>query len=84
MTNKTNKSGIDLAHIHSATRVQDDLYRHVNGAWIQSATIPDDRAADGAFYTLRDQSEAQVRQIIEDLSIGQVAPGSNEQKIGDL
>jgi putative endopeptidase len=79
-----NKSGIDLSHVHSATRVQDDLYRHVNGAWIQSATIPDDRAADGAFYALRDQSEAQVRAIIEELAQGQVKPGSNEQKIGDL
>ncbi|MEJ6018675.1 M13 family metallopeptidase [Corynebacterium sp. H113] len=43
----------------------DDLYLHVNGEWIDSHTIPADRAIDGAFHSLRDDSEKDVRTIIE-------------------
>ena len=30
----TATSGLDLSHVDAATRVQDDLYRHVNGRWL--------------------------------------------------
>lgn len=43
----------------------DDLYRHVNGQWLSSHIIPEDRPVDGTFHTLRDQAEAEVREIIE-------------------
>ena len=60
------------------------MYRHVNGGWLDTSEIPSDRAADGAFYFLRDESEKNVRTIIEELA-GQGGPlGSNAQKIGDL
>jgi putative endopeptidase len=75
------KSGIRLENFKNEIRPQDDLYRFVNGAWLDSAEIPADRAADGSFYFLRDQSEAQVREIIESVT-GEA--GSNGQKIADL
>ena len=75
----TSASGLDFAHIDSTVRIQDDLYRYFNGAWLKSAVIPADRATDGAFVTLRDLSEKQVRAIIES------ATGSEEaKKISDL
>ena len=61
------KSGIELSHIKPSVRPQDDLYRHMNGAWIDSAVIPADRSSDGAFYKLFQDSEKQVREIIEEL-----------------
>ncbi|KAB1502707.1 peptidase M13 [Corynebacterium sp. 320] len=42
-----------------------DLYRHVNGHWLATHTIPADRPVDGTFHTLRDQSEKDVKNIIE-------------------
>lgn len=72
-------SGLDFEHIDSSIRLQDDLYRHFNGAWLKTAEIPADRATDGAFIKLRDLSEKQVRAIIES------AQGSAEaQKISDV
>ncbi|MFZ4108311.1 MAG: M13 family metallopeptidase [Candidatus Planktophila sp.] len=72
-------SGLDFEHIDSSVRIHDDLYRHFNGAWLTSAVIPADRASDGAFITLRDLSEKQVRAIIENAS------GSDEaKKISDV
>lgn len=78
------KSGIATEYIKEATRPQDDLFRHVNGKWLDEAVIPADRSSDGAFYWLRELSEKQVRAIIEDLSKGVATPGSVAQKIGDL
>ena len=62
--NATLRSGIDLDALDAATRPQDDLYRHVNGRWIDSHEIPADRARDGAFRALHDRAEEHVRDII--------------------
>ena len=43
----------------------EDLYREVNGEWIDSHVIPADRASDGAFYELRDEAEKAVHAIVE-------------------
>ena len=65
-------TGLDFGHRDQSVRPQDDLYRHFNGAWLKGAQIPADRASDGAFITLRIQSEARVREIVE------TAAGSDE------
>ena len=61
-------AGLDFSHQDLSVRPQDDLYRHFNGQWLKTAVIPADRASDGAFITLRIQSEARVREIIEGAS----------------
>ena len=57
-------------------RPQDDLFGHVNGTWLRTFQIPDDKASAGAFMVLVDEAEAQVREIIEGAPEG--------SKIGDL
>ena len=78
------KSGIELSHIKTSVRPQDDLYRHMNGTWIDSAQIPADRSSDGAFYELFQNAEKQVREIIEELGVSKQSHGSNAKKIGDM
>ncbi|WP_280335808.1 M13 family metallopeptidase [Nocardia wallacei] len=80
----TTPSGIDLSYRDDAVRVQDDLFAHVNGKWLQTHEIPADRAVDGAFRTLYDQAELDVQTIIQDAAASDAAPGSVERKIGDL
>ncbi|MCB2412772.1 peptidase M13 [Demequina sp. TTPB684] len=58
--------GIDPSTLSPTVRPQDDFFRYVNGPWLDKHKIPDDRAADGAFYALHDQAEKQVRAIIEE------------------
>ena len=77
-------TGLNIAHIKASIRPQDDLYRHMNGAWIDSAEIPADRSSDGAFYRLYENAEKQVREIIEELGATEHPKGSIAQKIGDL
>lgn len=43
-----------------------DLYRHVNGEWMETNTIPADRGTYGAFMELHDQSELAVHNILKD------------------
>jgi len=68
-------------------RPQDDLFGHVNGRWLDETEIPADRSTWGAFVTLADTAEQQVREIIEQLATG-TAPGAENaddaRKIGDL
>ena len=78
------KSGIFHDHFDTSVSPRADFFRYVNGSWLKNFEIPADRAGYGAFTVLREQSEAQVRQIIEDLSTGVAEPGSNAQKIGDV
>ncbi|WP_396925044.1 M13 family metallopeptidase [Mycolicibacterium sp.] len=81
MTVETLRSGIDLSHVEAEVRPQDDLFGHVNGRWLTEYTIPGDRATDGAFRTLYDRAEEQVRELITSAS---GARGTDEQRIGDL
>jgi putative endopeptidase len=76
------RSGIDLTALDDAVRPQDDLFRHVNGTWLDSHEIPADRAMDGAFRELHDAAEAQVREIITDAGdavVAGTASGSQAQ-----
>src|SRR6185312_10994227 len=75
-------SGIDTTELDSDIRPQDDLFRHVNGKWIERTAIPDDKARYGSFHILAEEAEKAVRDIIVE---GQTAaPGTEERKFGDL
>ena len=67
---------LETAHTDTSVRPQDDLFRFVNGQWLATTEIPADRPSSGAFTTLRDESEAACRQIVEGLAeqFSSVAP----------
>jgi len=74
--------GIDTTQFDPETRVQDDLFRHVNGPWLRTTEIKPDRATAGAFVVLVDEAEAKVRAIIE--SASDIPVDDEQRKIGDL
>jgi len=81
----TLKSGIDLGAMDRATRPQDDLFRFVNGTWLDTTAIPEDRARFGTFDVLREQSTARVHDLIEGAAADHdAAPGSPTRQVGDL
>ena len=77
-------SGIDLSTIDHTVRPQDDLYQHINGAWLKATEIPDDRPLEGTFTALRDGSEIAVRDIIEEAAAKGADASGIERKIGEL
>ena len=84
MTVEAIRSGIDLSHVDSNARPQDDLFGHVNGRWLAEYKIPADRATDGAFRSLYDRAEEQVRDLITEAAASGAAKNTDEQRIGDL
>lgn len=82
MSDATKPSGIILDELDPDVRPQDDLFRHVNGRWIERTEIPDDKARYGSFIVLYEEAERAVREIIEEAQDAE--PGTEARKVGDL
>ena len=81
----TQPSGLDLTHLDRTVRPQDDLFRFVNGRWLDTTEIPADRARFGTFDLLREQSTARVHELIEQAAADHDATaGSPKRQVGDL
>ncbi|MEU1971403.1 M13-type metalloendopeptidase [Microbacterium sp. NPDC019599] len=79
---ETPRSGLTLDELSPEIRPQDDLFRHVNGAWLERTEIPDDKARWGSFHLIAEQAEKDVRAIVEESQ--EAEPGTEARKIGDL
>ncbi|MFN3431135.1 MAG: M13 family metallopeptidase [Candidatus Sericytochromatia bacterium] len=66
-----------------ATRPQDDYFRHVNGAWLDAAVIPGDKRSYGTFMVLRDNSDKDVRALLE-AAAAKPGQDANGKLIGDF
>lgn len=78
----TPRSGLALDELSDEIRPQDDLFRYVNGRWLERTEIPDDKARWGSFHLIAEQAEADVRTIVQESQDAE--PGSEARKIGDL
>lgn len=65
-----------------AVRFQDDLFRAVNGTWLDTYEIPADLSSDGSFMALHIQAEQQVREIIEEISAKNPTEGEAQKVAG--
>ncbi|MEV6391607.1 M13 family metallopeptidase [Nocardia xishanensis] len=75
-------TGVDMGGADQLVRPQDDLYRHVNGAWLRDYQLPPDKSEVGAISEAIDRTDEQLRAIIEDIE--NPKPGSEAQQIRDL
>ena len=73
--------GIQTQWMDETVEPGDDFYRFVNGDWLASTEIPDDKTRIGAFITLRDLSEERLHGILEDLANSQQPETLDEQRI---
>lgn len=79
------QSGIELANMDPSVRPQDDLYYFVNGQWLAKTEIPADKSNYGAFTELFEQSEKNLRAIIEEAAYSKVkTDGTENQQVGDF
>ncbi|WP_436269153.1 M13 family metallopeptidase [Pseudoduganella sp. LjRoot289] len=77
-------SGIDTQYIDSGVRAQDDFFTHLNGGWLKTTKIPDDKSSWGSFAKLRDDTLPQLRELIEATLAAKNKSGTEAQKIADL
>lgn len=78
-------SGIDKSGFDESVRPQDDFFDYVNGTWVKNTEIPADKARWGTFDALGEQSQRDIRELVEEVSHAEnVEQGSPTQKIRDF
>ena len=63
--NKQNNHRDLLAFVDESVRPQEDFFRYVNGRWIDSVEIPDDKSSWGIFYELHEKSLTDTKSLLE-------------------
>ena len=77
--------GFDISGMDRSVKPGDDFFRYANGKWADTTVIPADRTTFGAFYLLRDLSEARVRGLLEEWAGAKnLKAGSDEAKVASL
>jgi len=76
--------GVDLAGMDKSVKPGDSFFNYVNGTWDRTTEIPADKSTWGGFGILRDLSDERSRAIIEEAAGANGAPGTVQQKVGDV
>ncbi len=76
-------AGIATQYFDDSVRAQDDFYEHVNGKWMKTTEIPADKSSWGSFQKLQDDTQPQLRGLIEAAMAKHAAAGTDDQRIGD-
>ncbi len=77
-------SGIDRSGFDESVRPQDDFFDYVSGTWVENTEMPADKARWGTFDALGEQSQKDIRNLVDEVSTTQdVTNGSPTQKIRD-
>src|SRR5579864_117537 len=77
-------SGIDMQYVDGSVRAQDDLYTHVNGKWLETAVIPADKGDYDQFVKVFDDTQAQLRALVDGLQQSVDPADADQRKIADL
>lgn len=77
-------SGIDQTAVDKEVRAQDDFFRHVNGAWLARTEIPADKSRYSMFNLLFDDTQENLKTLIQEAAAVDAEVGSNTQKLGDM
>lgn len=72
--------GIILENMDKSVSPKDDFYNYVNGNWMKTNTIPDDRTRWGGFSVLRKSTDKDVLEIINTSKELGYADGSDQKK----
>ena len=74
--------GVDYADMDKSVKPGDDFFDYVEGTWLKTQPIPADKPRTGYNYTLPDETEIQVRAIVEDAARNPQHAGPRQ--IGDF
>lgn len=80
LSSEDNTMPVENNQAAQTIRPEDDFYEYVNGKWLNSITIPEDKSSWGAFNELQESTTQQLRQVIENLATDKTND-VNKQKI---
>ncbi len=70
--------GINLAYMDTTTSPKKDFFRYVNGAWLDSTEIPDDRTRWGSFDELRQRTDEDALALLNKASESDSLDGNTD------
>ena len=76
--------GLELQHMDTNVRPQDDFYNYVNGSWMKTAQIPSDKSTWGSFNKLAEDTDNNSMSILNSLLKEKFDAGTEGKKIQDL
>ena len=71
-------SGLTLSRFDRSVRPQDDLYRFVNGQWLDTFKLPPEKSRFGIFNELHERAREQLKAIIMELSSPSATAGQSK------
>ena len=74
--------GVDYRDMDRSVKPGDDFYRYAEGTWLRDYPIPADKTAAGYNYELPDQTEVQVRALVEEATKDPTS--ATARQIGDF
>src|SRR5580698_4748240 len=80
----TLESGVDMQYVDRSVRPQDDIYRYLNGKWLDTFQLPADKALYGQFAHITDTTQDQLHGIVEDLVRQGAGADADVRKMADL
>jgi putative endopeptidase len=79
--------GINLDYMDNSVAPNEDFFKHVNGKWLETTEIPNDRVRWGSFDELRQKTDEDALAILKsamsdnkDFEKIEVLPGSDQEK----
>jgi predicted metalloendopeptidase len=77
------KSGVDMRYRDDTVRPQDNLYRYLNGKWLDTFQLPADKGVYGSFVEVDDATQQQLRTLVAGLQ-AEPAGSADAKKLADL
>jgi putative endopeptidase len=76
--------GVDLEGMDASVKPGANFYQYGGGTWIKKNPIPSDRARWGMFDQMREESDANVRKILDEQAAKKPEKGTSAQKATDM
>jgi len=74
----------DKASMDTTVNPGDNFFLYASGNWIKHTDIPATEATWGSFYTLANDNQKNIKQLVEALSSKNNTTGSPQQMVNDL
>ncbi|HEX5742681.1 MAG TPA: M13 family metallopeptidase N-terminal domain-containing protein, partial [Flavobacteriaceae bacterium] len=85
IANAQTSRGINLDYLDTSIKPGQDFFRYVNGKWLDTNPIPDDRTRWGSFDELRENTDKDVQAILDKaVASGKYPNGTDQNKAIDI
>ncbi len=75
---------IDIVNLDTTVAPGDNFFKYANGGWMKATPIPDEHSRWGSFNILQEETNANLKNIVENAAKESGEKGTPKQQIGDF